>query len=72
MPSNFAKILNIPLEKICNIIEDIGNTSSSSVGIVLDKLVRGELPDYEVKKGDNLCLSAVGVGYTMASVVMEY
>lgn len=66
-----AKNLNIPLEKICNIIKDIGNTSGSSIPIALDKLVRGELPGYKIKKGDNLVLTAIGIGYTMGAVVME-
>jgi len=66
-----AKTLKIPLEKICNIIKDIGNTSGSSVPIALDKLVRGELPGYKIKKGDNLVLTAIGIGYTMGAVVME-
>jgi len=72
MTPDLAKALNIPLEKICTTIEDIGNTSSSSVAIAFDKLARGELPNYKIEKGDKLVLTAVGVGYTMAAVALEY
>jgi len=68
---NLAKNLKIPLEKMVSTIETIGNTSGSSVAIALDKLIRGELPNYNIEKGDKIVLTAVGVGYTMGAVVME-
>lgn len=66
-----AKNLKIPLEKIVNSLENIGNTSSSSVAVIFDKLMRGEIPGYEVHKGDKIALTAVGVGYTMGTVILE-
>ena len=66
-----AKRLKIPLTKIVDTIENIGNTSGSSVAIALDKLVRGELTNYPLNKGDRILLTAVGVGYTMGAGVMR-
>lgn len=64
--------LNVSPDKVCTTIEKFGNTSGASVAIALDKLVRGELEGYSLNRGDKIVLTAVGAGYTLAALVLEY
>jgi len=65
------KRLNLPEEKFCRTIYQYGNTSGASVAIALDKALRGEL-DYKVKGGDKVLLTAIGGGYTLGAIVLEF
>lgn len=67
-----AKSLNLPEGKLCETIEELGNTSGASVAITLDKLIKGKIKGYKVKEGNKLMLTSVGGGYTLASLLMEY
>lgn len=64
--------LNVSPHRVCTTIEKFGNTSGASVAIALDKVARGELEGYYLKKGDKIVLTAIGAGYTVAALVLEY
>ena len=66
------KKLGVSERVMCDNISMVGNTSSSTVGIALDRLLRGELNNGTVKRGDNIVLTSVGGGYTIAGLVMKY
>lgn len=64
--------LGISENKVIETISNLGNTSGVSVAIALDKAVRGEIENRRIKRGDKLLLTAVGGGYTLAAMVLEY
>ena len=64
--------LGVPKEKVCRIIDLIGNTSGASVAISLDMVVRGETVDLKIKRGDKVALTAIGGGYSIGAIVFEY
>lgn len=49
-------------------LEYTGNTVSSTIPLVLEKL----LNDNKIKKGDNIMLTGFGVGYSWGSVILKY
>lgn len=64
--------LGVPKEKVCRIIDMIGNTSGASVAISLDMVIRGEAGDLSIKPGDKVGLTAIGGGYSLGAIVFEY
>lgn len=64
--------LKVPPDKVCSNIARFGNTSGASVAIALDKAVRGEIEEYQIKRGDKIVLTSIGGGYSLAGMVMEY
>jgi len=60
--------LNVPLEKVYNNIESVGNKSSASIPICLDECVRSG----RVKKNDLILMTAFGAGATWGSIVMKW
>jgi 3-oxoacyl-[acyl-carrier-protein] synthase-3 len=69
--TGLVEALGVPKEKVCATIERYGNTSGASVAIALDKALRGENATV-IKRGDKLVLTAVGAGYSVGAVVLEY
>ena len=63
-----AKRLKIPSEKVYVNIENYGNTSSASIPIALDEVVRGG----KVRKGDLVLLVAFGAGLTWGATLVRY
>lgn len=63
-----AKRLKIPSEKVYVNIENYGNTSSASIPIALDEVVRGD----KVKKGDLVLLVAFGAGLTWGATLIRF
>jgi 3-oxoacyl-[acyl-carrier-protein] synthase III len=64
------KFLELPRGRVVHNIETHGNSSASTVGIALDELLRGchgPVPDPAV-----IVLTAVGGGYTMGAVALEW
>jgi 3-oxoacyl-[acyl-carrier-protein] synthase III len=64
------KFLELPKGRVVHNIEAHGNSSASTVGIALDELLRGRhgpVPDPAV-----IVLTAVGGGYTMGAMVLEW
>ena len=59
--------LGIPEEKVPVTITRTGNTSSASIPITLDQLVRGG----KIKKGDNVLLAAFGGGLTWGAAIVR-
>ncbi|MCB1195144.1 ketoacyl-ACP synthase III [bacterium] len=62
------KRLEIPLEKVEINLDKYGNTSSASVPIALDELVRRNV----IKKGDKVLMVAFGSGLTWATFLIEW
>ena len=55
--------LRLPEEKEVRTIETLGNTSSTSIGIALDRLMRGSLDAYKKpEKGDLVLMAGFGAG----------
>jgi len=70
--SGLIEKLEFPEEKVCRVIDSIGNTSGASVAISLDMTIRGKAGEVVVKPGDIVGLVAVGAGYSIGAVVLEY
>lgn len=64
--------LAIPPEKVCRIIDEIGNTSGASVAISLDMAIRGQIKDLKIKPGDKVGLTAIGGGYSIGALIFDY
>lgn len=64
--------LKIPENKVCRVIDMIGNTSGASVAISLDMAARNQLPDVKIKRGDKIAMTTIGGGYSIGSIVFEY
>jgi 3-oxoacyl-[acyl-carrier-protein] synthase-3 len=63
-----AKRINIPLDKFELNIDRFGNTSSASIPIALDEVVRGA----KVKDGDLLLMIALGAGVSWGSTLLKW
>lgn len=63
-----AKRLKIPSEKVYVNIENYGNTSSASIPIALDEVVKGG----KVRKGDLVLLVAFGAGLTWGATLVRF
>lgn len=63
-----AKRLKMPLEKFVVNIDKYGNTSSASVAIAFDELVKSG----KLQKGDNIVMSAFGGGLSSAACVIQW
>ena len=63
-----ARRLKIPSEKVYVNIENYGNTSSASIPIALDEVVRGG----KVRKGDLVLLVAFGAGLTWGATLVRF
>ncbi len=65
---NVSKKIDIPIEKFHLTIERYGNSSSSSVAVALDEATN----EREIKKGDNIILTAFGGGLTWGSALIQW
>jgi len=63
-----AKKFGFPMEKVIVEIEKMGNNSSATIPICLDRSVR----DGRVERGQNILLTAFGGGITSGSLLMRY
>jgi len=63
-----AKRLKLPMEKVAVNLDKYGNTSSASIPIALDEVVRAE----RIKKDDYVLLEAFGGGLTWASALIKW
>ena len=63
-----ASRLGAQSEQVFVNVDRYGNTSSASIGICLDEIVRGGL----VRKGDSLLLTAFGAGMTWGAAVIRW
>lgn len=63
-----AKAMSIPMDKTFNNIQKYGNTTAASIPIALSEAV-GE---GRVKRGDLVCLSAFGSGFTWGAALIRW
>ncbi|MEM7082727.1 MAG: beta-ketoacyl-ACP synthase III [Pseudomonadota bacterium] len=63
-----AKMLNMPMERVIQTVQDHGNTSAASVPLALDTGVR----DGRIKRGDTLLLEAFGGGFTWGAALLDF
>mgnify|MGYP002544686502 CR=1 FL=1 len=63
--SNIAKQLNLPEEKFLHNIEELGNTGSVSSALVYAQ------NDHTFKKGDLVCLTVFGGGYSAGACLIQ-
>jgi len=63
-----AKRLKLPLDKVALNLDKYGNTSSASIPIALDEVVR----EKKIKKDDYILLEAFGGGLTWASALIKW
>ncbi len=61
-----AKRFKVPNERVFLTIHKYGNTSSSSVGIAIDELLR----EKDVKNGEHIVLFAFGAGLTFGAITL--
>ncbi|MBM3199215.1 MAG: ketoacyl-ACP synthase III [Chlamydiae bacterium] len=61
-----AKRFELPMERVFMTIHKYGNTSSSSIGIALDELMR----EKSLSSGENLLLTAFGSGLTWGASIL--
>ena len=60
--------LEIPAEKYCVDVEDIGNTVSSTIPIALRRSIDRDI--YQVKSGNKILIAGFGVGYSLGATVI--
>jgi 3-oxoacyl-[acyl-carrier-protein] synthase-3 len=63
-----AKRLNLPMSRVAVNLDKYGNTSSASIPIALDEVVRKN----RIKKNDYILLEAFGGGLTWASALIKW
>jgi 3-oxoacyl-[acyl-carrier-protein] synthase-3 len=63
-----AERLKLPMEKVAVNLDRYGNTSSASIPIALDEMVRAN----RIKKNDYILLEAFGSGLTWASALIKW
>lgn len=63
-----AKRLEIPMRKMVSHLSDIGNTSSASIPISLNR----EVEKGNIKRGDKIIFAGFGGGLTYGAVLCEY
>lgn len=63
-----AKRFAVPEDRVYLTIHKYGNTSSSSVGIALDELLR----EKKINDGENILLTAFGAGLTWGASVLTW
>ena len=63
-----AKRLKLPMSKVAVNLDKYGNTSSASIPIALDEVVR----ENRIKKNDYILMEAFGGGLTWASALMKW
>ena len=63
-----ARRLKEPMEKFPMTISQFGNTSTASIPLLLDDMIRKDM----LKKGDKIIMSGFGAGMTWGAVLMEW
>jgi 3-oxoacyl-[acyl-carrier-protein] synthase III len=65
---SLAKRFEVPIDKVFMTLHKYGNTSASSLGIALDKL----LGEHQISNGENLVLTAFGAGLTWGAGLLTF
>lgn len=66
------RVLDPEMKRTISVIDQTGNISGTTMPIALSKAVAGDLPQHPIKRGDRVLLTAVGGGYTIGGVVLEF
>ena len=53
-------------------IHELGNSSVATVPTLFDLLIRGEIKDQQINKGDILLFASVGAGMNINAIVYRY
>ena len=61
------KMLNIPAKKMILDIEEIGNTSSSSIAITLKRAIENDT----IKSGSKILIAGYGVGLSWSGSILK-
>ena len=64
----FAKLLNLPQEKVINNIQRYGNTTAASIPIALDEAIEAK----RIGKGSTVVFLALGAGLTWGAVIYRF
>ncbi|MES0445160.1 MAG: beta-ketoacyl-ACP synthase III [Desulfobacterales bacterium] len=64
----FAKLLNLPQEKVINNIQRYGNTTAASIPIALDEAIETK----RIGKGSTVVFLALGAGLTWGAVIYRF
>jgi 3-oxoacyl-[acyl-carrier-protein] synthase-3 len=62
------KKLELPDEKVFNNIQRYGNTTAASIPLAMDEAVKAG----KIKRGDVVCLTAFGAGFTWGAALLRY
>ncbi|MFN4761628.1 3-oxoacyl-ACP synthase III family protein [Gillisia sp. Q332] len=70
----FYKLHKLPVpEKVMPMsIQELGNSSVATVPTLLDLVIRGQIKDQELKKGDVIIMASVGAGMNVNAIVYQY
>jgi len=63
-----AERFGFPLEKVVNIVHEMGNTSAATIPVAFDTAVR----DGRIKRGQLILLTTFGAGLTAGSMLLRY
>jgi len=64
----FAKLMNLPQEKVINNIQRYGNTTAASIPIALDEAIETK----RIVKGSTVVFLALGAGLTWGAVIYRF
>ncbi|NQS99725.1 MAG: beta-ketoacyl-ACP synthase 3 [Candidatus Omnitrophica bacterium] len=64
--------LAVAENKVCRVIDEIGNTSGASVAISLDMVIKNRVKEIKISPGDIVGLTAIGGGYSSGAIIFEY
>jgi len=63
--------VKIPPNVMPMIINKLGNSSVATLPILLDMILKGELPEHQINAGDNLVFASVGAGMNINAITYK-
>lgn len=72
--TRFYKLYDMEMPKhiMPMIIHKLGNSSVATVPTVMDLVIKGQMPDHNVEKGDVVMFASVGAGMNINAIVYRY
>jgi len=64
--------LDVPENIMPMSIQNLGNSSVATVSTLLDLILKNNLGDHEINKGDTIILASVGAGMNINAIVYQY
>ena len=64
--------IEVPTHIMPMIIHKLGNSSVATVPTVMDLVMRGEMENHKVEKGDVVMFASVGAGMNINAIVYRY